>query len=180
MLIQGTTLHKIVHGSLFEFLFRINEDQVLGIIEKTAKDGVTAADNGCITLLKELCRIQKVSLAEKVLQTFDKAGLVPTTEMYNILIDGYCKIKELQGAFLLCRQMESHGQVVPNEATYDALLLAVRNNTSIMHWEDVVELFEKNGVSTDALNSDNSATYGFEYRDSLVPRMFNKLVSKLF
>jgi pentatricopeptide repeat protein len=129
--------------------------------------------------LKELCRIQKVSLAEKVLQTFDKAGLVPTTEMYNILIDGYCKINELQGAFSLCHHMESHGQVVPNETTYDALLLAVRNNTSVIYWEDVVELFEKNGVSTDALNSGSSATYGFKYRNSLIRRMFNKLVSKL-
>ncbi|CAD6343648.1 unnamed protein product [Miscanthus lutarioriparius] len=180
MRMHGTTLHKIVHGSLFEFLFRINEDQLLGIIEKSAKDGVAAKDNGCVTLLKELCRIQKVSLAEKVLQTFAKTGLVPTTEMYNIVIDGYCKINELQGAFSLCRQMESHGQVVPNEATYDALLLAVRNSTRIMYWEDVVELFEKNGVSTDALNSGSSATYGFKYRNSLVPRMFNKLVSKLF
>jgi pentatricopeptide repeat protein len=86
MLIQGTTLHKIVHSSLLEFLCRINEDQLLGIIEESAKNGVSAADNGCITLLKELCRIDKVSSAEKVLQTFAKAGLVPTTEMYNILI----------------------------------------------------------------------------------------------
>jgi pentatricopeptide repeat protein len=180
MLIQGTTLHKIVHGSLFKFLFRINEDQLLGIVEKSAKDSAAAADNGCITLLKELCRIQKVSLAEKVLRTFVGAGLVPTTEMYNILVDGYCKIKELQGAFSLCRQMESHGQLVPNEATYEALLLAVLNNMSIIYWEDVLELFEKNGVSTDALNSGSSATHGFKYRSSLIPRMFNKLVSKLF
>lgn len=180
MLVQGTTLDKIVHGSLLEFLFRINEDQLLGIVKESAKDGVAAADNGCVTLLMELCRIQKVSLAEKVLQTFVGAGLVPTTEMYNILIDGYCKINELQGAFSLCRQLESDGQVVPNEATYDALLLAVRNNTSIMYWEDVVELFEKNGVSTDALNSGSSATYGFKYRYSLVPRMVGKLASKLF
>lgn len=86
MLIQGMTLHKIVHSSLLEFLCRINEDQLLGIIEESAKNGVSAADNGCITLLKELCRIDKVSSAEKVLQTFAKAGLVPTTEMYNILI----------------------------------------------------------------------------------------------
>lgn len=162
MMIQGMTLHKIVHGSLLEFLCRINEDQLLGIIEESAKNGVSAADNGCINLLKELCRIDKVSSAKKVLQTFAKRGLVPTTEMYNILIDGYCKIRELQGAFLLYRQMESHDQLLPNEATYEALLLAVRNNTSIIYWEDVVELFGKNGVIIDAVNSFFSEIYGFK------------------
>ncbi|KAG0553149.1 hypothetical protein BDA96_01G569900 [Sorghum bicolor] len=183
MLIQGTTLHKIVHSSLLEFLCRINEDQLLGIIEESAKNSVSAADNGCVTLLKELCRIDKVSSAEKVLQTFSKAGLVTTTEMYNTLIDGYCKIRELQGAFLLYRQMKSHDQLVPNEDTYQALLLAVRNNTSIIYWEDVEELFEKNGVGIDALNS-FFLTYMDSSRYIQVPRMLKKvsvqLASKLF
>jgi hypothetical protein len=57
--------------------------------------------------------------------------------------------------------MKSHDQLVPNEATYEALLLSVRNNTSIIYWEDVEELFEKNGVSIDALNS-FSDIYGFK------------------
>jgi hypothetical protein len=58
--------------------------------------------------------------------------------------------------------MKSHDQLVPNEATYEALLLSVRNNTSIIYWEDVEELFEKNGVSIDALNSFFSDIYGFK------------------
>lgn len=162
MMTQETTLHKIVHSSMLQFLCRINEGQLLRIIEESAKNGVSAADNGCITLLlKELCRIDKVSSAEKALQTFAKTGLVPTTEMYNILIDGYSKIRELQAAFLLYRQMKSHDQLVPNEATHEALLLAVRNNTSIVYWEDVEELFEKNGVGIDAMNA-FSDIYGFK------------------
>jgi hypothetical protein len=58
--------------------------------------------------------------------------------------------------------MKSHDQLVPNEATYEALLLSVRNNTSIIYWEDVEELFEKNGVSIDVLNSFFSDIYGFK------------------
>jgi hypothetical protein len=58
--------------------------------------------------------------------------------------------------------MKSHDQLVPNEATYKALLLSVRNNTSIIYWEDVEELFEKNGVSIDVLNSFFSDIYGFK------------------
>jgi pentatricopeptide repeat protein len=163
MMTQETTLHKIVHSSMLQFLCRINEGQLLRIIEESAKNGVSAADNGCITLLlKELCRIDKVSSAEKALQTFAKTGLVPTTEMYNILIDGYSKIRELQAAFLLYRQMKSHDQLVPNEATHEALLLAVRNNTSIIYWEDVEELFEKNGVGIDVMNNAFSDIYGFK------------------
>lgn len=176
-----TALHKIAHGSLLEFLSRTNEDKLLAIIEESAKNGAAAAGNVCTTFVEELCRIQKVSLAEKVLRTFAEAGLVPTTEMYNIVIDGYCKTRDLQGAFLLCRQMESHDQLVPDEATYKSLLLAVRNDTtSIIYWEDVVELFEKNGISTDALNSGSPAAYGFKYRYSLVTRKFKELASKLF
>jgi hypothetical protein len=79
---------------------------LLGVIDDVAKDGTAAPDDSvCITLLRVLCRVRKVSLAGKVLQAFGKtAVLVPTIEMYTILIGEYCMMGEIEEAISACPQ----------------------------------------------------------------------------
>ncbi|OEL14654.1 hypothetical protein BAE44_0024327 [Dichanthelium oligosanthes] len=180
---KKTTLDWIVNGSLFKFLLRIIEGQLLGVVEEESakgavarttfgKDGlVPTADYRWDCIYNELMKgllirsqgsckhsgfnyaimpvanvvhsglvtVERytVSSAAKVLPALvEEAGLAPTTEPYDALVRLYGKRSDLEGAFLLCRQMESHDELVPNDTTYKALMRAcMSKNESITKWE---------------------------------------------
>ncbi|OEL14653.1 hypothetical protein BAE44_0024329 [Dichanthelium oligosanthes] len=128
-------------SGLDEFLVTIiiDEDELLGVIGEVAKNGgAAAAEIVCVAFLKVLCRVRKVSRAQKVLQAFADAGLVPTAEMYTIFVDKYYMMGELEGAFSVCRQM--HDQPIPSGVIYKALMKGLLEAGKFASRADIVEV----------------------------------------
>ncbi|KAL6603844.1 hypothetical protein ACP70R_044205 [Stipagrostis hirtigluma subsp. patula] len=157
MLAEGMTLKRIILTYMFYpyLLKTAAEDMLLGIVEESLKKGETIGQFECTHLLDGLCLHWKASSAEKVLWTLAKAGLAPTSEMYSILIYGYCKEGKLEAAFSLYRRMGPHEKLTPYD-TYRAMALGFGKYWD-WKWKDVVELFEKSGLSLDELTSDSQA-----------------------
>ena len=76
-----------------------NPEAAVELFEEEMRKGFKIEGYTCSILCNVLCKDGKVSRAEEVLERLVKKGLVPTIVIYITPVDGYCRIRDVDGAF---------------------------------------------------------------------------------
>jgi pentatricopeptide repeat protein len=92
-------------------------------------------------LVESMCQSGQVLKAYKLLRGIIDSGVVPDVVTYNTLLNGLCKVRNLDGALRLFRELQVKGFPL-DEITYgtliDSLLRAHRYNDALTLFQDIL------------------------------------------
>ncbi|KAJ4981340.1 hypothetical protein NE237_032177 [Protea cynaroides] len=127
-------------------------DSLWGLYREMSTNGVQLNDYTCSILLNGLCREGKMTEAEEVLKNL---SFTPNTVMYNTVVDGYCRLADMNRALSTVQWMETIGILEemgekgfkPDGVSFGTLINCLCKEGNLLEAESLLRDMECRGVS---------------------------------